>query len=184
ESFMDGIDYVAIARTYGLNDEKKAKKLYSKALDITRMLVGDVPQNKLEADFPKELGDNYQDILQASRSKQWRESVDKNKENKPMKNKTKIREYLDNDMPLDELIDKYDMEESESYSQAMINPNTTGFKGKRKEYADADGDLAGDNGYGTSYAPDGENAYGTEDDKNVIVDADFIHDPNDDEAVE
>ncbi len=93
-----------------------------------------------------------------------------------MKNKTKIREFLEGDMPLDELIDKYDIEEEESYSQAMINPNTV--KGmKRREYAmegkgPNSGDLDGENGYSTSYAPDGENSWGTEDDKNIIVNAD------------
>ncbi|MDA3856219.1 MAG: hypothetical protein PF569_08230 [Candidatus Woesearchaeota archaeon] len=254
---MVGFDYRSIARQYGINDDKKAKKLYMEAMDITRKLSGDVPQNALEAQFPKELMDNYQDVLQTITDQNHRESVkkgnsmnrvqemaydfnsisqelrsgknvggykikdvgntwillkngrnvgearlfdnlvfdvmtglgitestNKNSMNSNMKNKTKIREYLESDMPLDELINKYDLEEEESYSQSIINRNTKDFKGKRKEYADKDGDLSGTNGYGASYAQDGSNAYGTTDDKQEIIDAETAIDSNDNEGVE
>lgn len=238
-------DYKGIARQYGINDDKVAKRLFSRALDITRKLVGDVPQNTLEREFPKELSDNFQDVLQRYTDQNYkgktRESVRKVKEmsnmtydelsnllidgqkvggykikdygdtwillkngrnvgedrqfdnlvidvanalnikeNNIMKNKTRIREYVDGNMPLDDLIANYDLEEEESYSQSMINPNTTSFKGRKKEYADDDGSLAGENGYGTSYAPEGENAYGTRDDKNEILDMETAYDEQDD----
>lgn len=246
---MNSFDFVAVAYQYQIKDKKQAEKIYSQALDITRKLVGNVPQNTLEREFPKELMDNYQDLLQMNTDQNYRENVNRRvkeveyniygkrndrwrkfnvdpvsdreardmeksikgipsvtdtmildieadpkvwlrnyKESKTkeniMKNKTKIREYLENDMPLDELINTYDLEEEESYSQAMINPNTKDYRKKKREYATDvsgvnTGDLDGDNGYGSSYAMDGENGYGTDDNKKSIIDAETVFDDQD-----
>ena len=225
-----GLDYVAIAYTYGINDKKIAKDLYTQAMNITRRLAGNLPQDKLESEFGDELMGNYQDLLSLEKKGKYKESVklnkvkeamstkdavklmgeivkieipfaegitgryatgkvfrnvaeaqkffnsipmddapgydkvdvkitfsdgsqlksyrydrnpktvfttdllgyleryvtmneSKNKEN-TMKNKTKIKEYLDGSLELDQLITDIDLEEEETYSSAMINPNT------------------------------------------------------------
>ena len=192
------IDYKAVAYVHGINSDREAKRLFAKALDITRKTTGDIPQDKLEKEFGDELMDNYQDLLRAKDKTKYRESV---KENDIMKNKTRVREFLEDGMDLDTLIEGYDLNEAESYSQDMLNKNTVkgkdleddekeeACKSKKKEYAGDDGkanlgDLDNDksNGYGSEYFSDGKNSYGTEDSKGIEAKADPYATENPDEV--
>lgn len=183
------IDYKAVAYLYGVNSDRDAKRIFAKALDITRRTAGDLPQHKLENEFGEELLANYQDLLELQKKGKYREAYKEN-DNK-MKNKTKIREYLEEGMGLDKLIENFDLEEeisTDGYSQSIQKKNTVkgkdlekdeacGTRGKKKEYASADGkpnegDLVGTNGYGAKYYDDGTNSYGTGDDKERVAKAD------------
>ncbi len=71
-------DYTAIGRHYGV-DDRTAKRTFSKALDVMRQLLGNIPQGVIERDYEDELKDNFIMLLQDTKGK-YKESVKRVKE--------------------------------------------------------------------------------------------------------